>query len=702
MREMEKPVFTGPAHHGIRSNRYQKPQLNWFVYIIISISLIFCSTLFAQWGVLAKPEYPTGAQIDPETMFNDSLRGQLLHFVTQMWTDHDFKFLLNFMVLSLIFIVLLLIINRFWICVAIFSSVIIVYAIANHFKVQLRNEPIIPADLNFISGGNTKQIVSFIPPNGISIAIGGVCGLVAIILFCILLQCTDGRKGLIRCSWRKPALMAKSNLKRIVTRFISLIVIAGFLFSFVYSLGNKNSWGQQLADGIADDPQIWNSIGDARSNGAPMAFLRLVHTNTMDKPHGYNKTTMLALSEKYQSEASRINRQRSTNLTDNTVIMILSESYSDPTRVPGISFNQDPMPNIRDIKSQTTSGLMLSPGYGGGTANIEYQALTGLSLANYDSSLSVPYQQLVPKQKWAPSFNQIWNAKRPADGSFALHTYYRNMYSRADDYRKFKFSKFWAMDGKYKLTDINPIDSSWYASDTSTYNAIVDKLGQYHDDSKQFVQVATMQNHSPYDNWYNDNEFKDADTSTGITDDERKNIETYAKGVSYTDSATADFLNKLDQMDRPITVIFYGDHLPGIYETAEKNPSNALALHETDYFIWSNAASASSHEKASQSNYTSSNYFMAQASEHMNAKVSPYLAFLTDMHAAVPAMSVPAASGNANEDNVYLDDNGKKMDIHKLPQSTRTLLEDYRFIQYDISVGKNYLRDTNFMDVPLK
>lgn len=93
---------------------------------------------------------------------------------------------------------------------------------------------------------------------------------------------------------------------------------------------------------------------------------------------------------------------------------------------------------------------------------------------------------------------------------------------------------------------------------------------------------------------------------------------------------------------------------------------------------------------------------MAQASEHMNAKVSPYLAFLTDMHAAVPAMSVPAASGNANEDNVYLDDNGKKMDIHKLPQSTRTLLEDYRFIQYDISVGKNYLRDTNFMDVPLK
>ena len=59
------------------------------------------------------------------------------------------------------------------------------------------------------------------------------------------------------------------------------------------------------------------------------------------------------------------------NLTDSTVIMILSETFSDPTRVPGIELTEDPMPDIRSIKETTTSGLMLSPGYGGGTANIE-------------------------------------------------------------------------------------------------------------------------------------------------------------------------------------------------------------------------------------------------------------------------------------------------------------------------------------------
>lgn len=77
--------------------------------------------------------------------------------------------------------------------------------------------------------------------------------------------------------------------------------------------------------------------------------------------------------------------------------MILSESFSDPLRAPRVSYSIDPMPNIRALKEQTTSGLMLSPGYGGGTANIEYQEITGMSLSNFSDSMTVPYQQLSAK-----------------------------------------------------------------------------------------------------------------------------------------------------------------------------------------------------------------------------------------------------------------------------------------------------------------
>lgn len=65
---------------------------------------------------------------------------------------------------------------------------------------------------------------------------------------------------------------------------------------------------------------------------------------------------MEKIAAKYVKQAKNINQTRSANMTDNTVIMILSETFSDPTRVPGVSFSEDPMPNIRQLKTQTTSG----------------------------------------------------------------------------------------------------------------------------------------------------------------------------------------------------------------------------------------------------------------------------------------------------------------------------------------------------------
>ncbi len=59
---------------------------------------------------------------------------------------------------------------------------------------------------------------------------------------------------------------------------------------------------------------------------------------------------MEALAKKYNSAATKINSTRANNLTDNTVITILSESFSDPTRVPGITLTEDPMPDIRALK----------------------------------------------------------------------------------------------------------------------------------------------------------------------------------------------------------------------------------------------------------------------------------------------------------------------------------------------------------------
>ena len=170
--------------------------------------------------------------------------------------------------------------------------------------------------------------------------------------------------------------------------------------------------------------------------------------------------------------------------------------------------------------------------------------------------------------------------------------------------------------------------------------------------------------------------------------------------MNYTDQATADLLNQLNQIDRPITVIFYGDHLPGIYSTANEDKHNQITLHETDYFIWSNAASASATTKLDDASnaYTSSNYFMAQVAQHLNAKISPYLAFLTEMHAAIPAISVPASAGDSSKP-VYLDADGNRIQPKDLTTQQKELLHDYQLIQYDLTAGKQYLKNTDFMAV---
>lgn len=677
----------------------KRHRFSFSLYAIIFVLLTAFEVIFIQWGMYSETEYSDGQQVNDATKILGTVAGQTTRFVTQTWLEHNHVFLLNCILLGALYLTLVFVLNRFWISTAIFGAIMTTYAVANHIKVESRNEPVLPSDLNFITGGNTGQLTSFIPDSSRSLVNGAVIGVICLVVVCIIMQIVDGRNAIIPCSWKRPFASAK-NIAGTATRIIAACGSVALVASFVWGFGNTNYWSTDFAQKLGDSPQIWNGLADSTSNGPALNFLRLAHTKAMDKPDGYSKETMEKLAKKYAKQAKQINQTRTENMTDNTVIMVLSETFSDPTRVPGISFSEDPMPNIRQLKTQTTSGLMLSPGYGGGTANIEYQALTGLSMANYSSSLTIAYQQLVPSLKWTPTLNQLWNNANGNNASIALHAFNRNMYFRDLNYKKFGFSKFYAIDGKPQLKNLQPLGNSWLASDASFYS---DVLQQVSSSSKnKFYQAITIQNHMPYEDFYPDNQFKSEDESSNLSASEKESIETFTKGINYTDQSTLDFLNKLNQIDRPITVVFYGDHLPGIYSTAYSDPDNVLGLHETDYFIWSNNASKSAGTKLddASSAYTSSNYFSAQLASHLNAKVSPYLAFLTEMHQAIPAMSVPSSAGGSSDEPVYLDAAGNRVDTKNLSNEAKALLRDYKLIQYDMSVGKNYLKNTDFVTMP--
>ena len=614
-------------------------------------------------------------------------------FVSKMWTDGNFVFVLNVILVALLYLMLLMLFNRFWTASIVILAVGIIVAAIEHFKVEIRYEAILPADLGFL-GSNTGNMLTFIPAGAhvtILVALGAFAVLLALIL---MLRHFDGRKG---------RMIRTDNLSLNLTSRLILLLLPILVFAlYCIHVSTTDSLANKFSRALGDTPSMWDSVYDAQRNGPLVAFTRQLNPKIMDKPSNYSEETMKKVAARYQKEAETINASRTNNLTDSTVVYVLSESFSDPSRVPGLKTNKDSMPNIRKIKAGTTSGLMLSSGYGGGTANLEYMGLSGLSMANFESSLSSPYQQLVPSQHWTPTINQLWGA--PVN-SLGYHPYESSMYSRATNYKKFGFSHFYTLTGPDVIKYQDKIDESPYVSDKSSYDSALEgiKSGK----TNKFIQIITMQNHMPYHEWYENNDYTaESTTGTPLGDDEQQSIETYQKGVEITDQATQEFLNELDALDKPVTVVFYGDHLPGIYSSASEDDNNSLALHLTDYFIWSNKASSSQGNKASDAAYSSPNFFVAQAADHMNAKVSPYLAFLTEMHSKIAAMEPPVVNKIQGWDripegqNSYLDQNGNPMSTDDFDKETKQLLADYKLIQYDITAGKNYLKDTDFMTLP--
>lgn len=614
-------------------------------------------------------------------------------FVSKMWTDGNFVFVLNVILVALLYLMLLMLFNRFWTASIVILAVGIIVAAIEHFKVEIRYEAILPADLGFL-GPNTGNMLTFIPAGAhvtILVALGAFAVLLALIL---VLRHFDGRKG---------RMIRTDNLSLNLTSRLILLLLPILVFAlYCIHVSTTDSLANKFSRALGDTPSMWDSVYDAQRNGPLVAFTRQLNPKIMDKPSNYSEETMKKVAARYQKEAETINASRTNNLTDSTVVYVLSESFSDPSRVPGLKTNKDSMPNIRKIKAGTTSGLMLSSGYGGGTANLEYMGLSGLSMANFESSLSSPYQQLVPSQHWTPTINQLWGA--PVN-SLGYHPYESSMYSRATNYKKFGFSHFYTLTGPDVIKYQDKIDESPYVSDKSSYDSALEGIRS--GKTNKFIQIITMQNHMPYHEWYENNDYTaESTTGTPLGDDEQQSIETYQKGVEITDQATQEFLNELDALDKPVTVVFYGDHLPGIYSSASEDDNNSLALHLTDYFIWSNKASSSQGNKASDAAYSSPNFFVAQAADHMNAKVSPYLAFLTEMHSKIAAMEPPVVNKIQGWDripegqNSYLDQNGNPMSTDDFDKETKQLLADYKLIQYDITAGKNYLKDTDFMTLP--
>lgn len=534
------------------------------------------------------------------------------------------------------FMTVYIMINRY-LPATVFNFIVgILVSFVNAKKFELRSEPLLAADMTWLNDiGFFKEYVS---ENALLLSVAGVLWTI-IILYYIRKTCLPGQIFKI---WKHRLAI----LATIVAAF------SGVLLTF------KNQEDGRISDNIPVLSSVYNLYNvnwqginaNARFQSLSFVWLKQMTITDIKKPAKYSKKEIEKLYEKYTGIATEINATRTENISDQTVIFILSESLADPARVPEVTLSAPVLPQIQKIQAGTTSGLMKSDGYGGGTANMEFQTLTGLPMYNFNDMISVLYTEVVPDMTYIPS---ISNAFEP-ENRLAIHLSDATHYARNSVYTKLKFDKFIATSGSDDEADeVNILGA--YPSDTSTYDNILSKIDT---SQSQFFSVMTMQNHGP---WFATDLTDITASGEGLTSDQNASLTNYARLLSYTDSSTAGFLQQLEGIDKKITVVFYGDHLPGIYPNSifKNNPEMQYL---TDYFIWSNHGTAKNDYPL-----VNSSDFPAELLAHTNSRVTPYYALLTEV------------LNKASVDKDKLDSKGKQ------------ITNDLKMIQYDLTEGKGYI-----------
>lgn len=503
---------------------------------------------------------------------------------------------------------------------------------ANFLKMKYRMEPIYPDDLKMITEfGMIRDIV------GISV----------FILFLLLLVI-----GLLLIVFSvKKSLKLKKKQQWI--RLSIFVLTSGLL---IYT-GGFNQQGNVLREAY-NKTALWIPYSQKMNyynTGFMGGFLYNLPVDAMEEPANYSAAAVKKITEEYQPKKENASEERPN------IVYVMSESFSDPSRLKGLEiYGGDPLQAYREVADRTYSGQMLSQNYGGGTANIEFEALTGFSMELFNAQMTTPYTMLVPEFKSFPSL--VGTLKERGYETTAIHPYNTSMYKRKDVYKTFGFDQF--LD-ESTMTHKDKIENNPYISDKAAYQEVFDQLEKKN--QPQFLHLVTMQTHMPYENKYDELPYL-------VKGEDSMAVRSYLHDVAYSSEALNDFLTKLDKLPERTLVVFWGDHLPGIYSEEIQEKNQGHPLHETEFLMYDNR-----HQLNNERVTTSPFYFAADLFQQGRLQMTGFQQLLVELQNELPAF----------EKGMYYQ-SGQWFKEARLNKKQEKIYQDYQMIQYDITSGNQY------------
>lgn len=294
----------------------------------------------------------------------------------------------------------------------------------------------------------------------------------------------------------------------------------------------------------------------------------------MSKPENYSEQTIADITASVDSSSKKTTLKKKSQPN---VILILLESFCDPDEINFLEYNEDPIPTFHSLEENYSTGYLTVPVVGAGTANTEFEILSGMSL-QYFGTGEYPYKTILKKtdcESVASALSSI------GYGTHAVHNNGGNFYSRVNAFSMMGFDSFTSKE----LMDIQIYTptGSWPTDDILIPETI--KTLDSTPDQADFTYTITVGTHGDYppDPVIEDPPY----TVSGIADEGKTNSWTYYVNLLHaTDVFLANLIEELDKRDEDTILIAYGDHLPTMGLSEEDMLSGDI--YKTNYVTWNN------------------------------------------------------------------------------------------------------------------
>ena len=515
------------------------------------------------WGTLLSAVLLAGAI----TLLALWCQPNALRSVLAVFRSQPLLIVLNCLPVGMLVLVFTCLFRNVFFSAALVNLGVCVLSIANRIKIEVRDEPVFPRDFALL-----KEVGSAVGTYDIQFPVSAIA---IVILFSLALTAA----GLFVGSRPFPVKRLRGWLGSLLGAAASFAVLAGLIFTVYASNDLYNSFAVSNAYYI---PSVFNELG------FPYCFCRQFTTWPVDRPEGFDR-----------AEAAAWDEGGGTGLgKDVHVIMVMDEAFSDITDHDAFAYTaeNDPLPNLHALREDphAVTGHVLVPGFAGGTANTEFDVLTGMQTnalsAATTSSFRVVNRNLDSLFRVFGGDGYATSFFHPGDDWF---------YNRENVYRWFGAEETVFAD---QMEDLE-YKGRWVTDDYMA--GLIEREFEEAVSAGEtlFHYTTTIQNHMSYtaDKYGEGYEYPEVLLNVAVSDEVETLLKVYIEGARDADHMLGRLVDYFSQQSEPVILVFFGDHLPYLGDDqlayrelgfTEDPAWDALTSYETPYVIWANDAGA--------------------------------------------------------------------------------------------------------------